>query len=235
MCSTSSTAGANITFNNNIIWHSDARAQSVLIADDPLNNITIQNNLDIEDPACETNSNCYTSPYFVEGMHGLTFQHNTSVNPAWSLVFGHVYSYTYSDPQNMTAQYNITVPAPGDHGETNYGEWTCTHACATQNNVSADTSANTVLGGTGNVVKWTPTGPPQTGRQSAAQATRHHPRATTGQRDSRSAAPATKGRSGREVRQHDRGQQARSFVVVQRDVRQVPPGSSSPEPDAQEH
>jgi hypothetical protein len=149
--------GTNVTFDNNIIWHSDARAQSVLIADEPLQNINIQNNLDVEDPACETDSNCYTSPYFVEGMHGLTFEHNTSVNAAWSIILGHVYSYTYSDPQNMTATYNLTAPVSGDRGETNYGEWNCTSSCTTGNNVSADSSASGTLHGSGNIVNWAPT------------------------------------------------------------------------------
>jgi hypothetical protein len=148
--------GTNVTFDNNIIWHSDARAQSVLIADEPLQNIDIENNLDVEDPACETDSNCYTSPYFVEGMHGLTFEHNTSVNAAWSIILGHVYSYTYNDPQNMTAENNLTAPVSGDRGETNYGEWNCTSSCTTANNVSADGSASSTLRGSGNVVNWTP-------------------------------------------------------------------------------
>jgi hypothetical protein len=89
-------------------------------------------------------------------MHGLTFEHNTSVNAAWSIILGHVYSYTYNDPQNMTAQYNLTAPVSGDRGELNYGEWNCTSSCSTGNNVSADSSASGTLRGSGNVTNWTP-------------------------------------------------------------------------------
>jgi hypothetical protein len=121
-----------------------------------MDNITIENNLDVEDPACEHDSNCYTSPLTVYAAHGLTFEHNTYVNGAWSVSLAQT-GLGYSDPQNMTATYNIAGPAsPLGADQPNYSDWNCKSSCHTGLNVSGDPSANATLGGTGNVVNWTP-------------------------------------------------------------------------------
>lgn len=147
---------SDLTFANNLIWHCGCRAQTLLIQDTPMDHITIENNLDVEDPACETDSNCYTSPLTVYAAHGLTFEHNTYVNGAWSVSLAQT-ALGYSDPRNMTARYNISAPASALGAEQpNYSDWNCTSSCLTGLNVSGDTSANSTLGGTGNVVNWTP-------------------------------------------------------------------------------
>jgi hypothetical protein len=148
---------SDVTFANNIMWHVKARAQTVLIQDTPMDNIDIENNLDVEDPACETDSNCYTSPLTVYAAHGLRFSHNTYVNGAWSVSLAQT-GLGYSDPHDMTAQYNIVAPASalGSTTQPNYSDWTCTSSCVTDHNVSGDGSANSALGGTDNVANWTP-------------------------------------------------------------------------------
>lgn len=147
----------NVTFDNNIMWHTDTRAQSVLMQNAPMNNITMENNLDIEDPQCETDSNCNSSPADIEAAHGLSYEHNTTVNAAWSILLGEVASGddTYTDPQDMIAEDNIAV-GNSVQGNSNYGLWQCTSSCTIQDNTSEDSSANSTLGGTGNVVNWTP-------------------------------------------------------------------------------
>lgn len=147
---------SNITFSHNIMWHVDTRAQTVLIQDTPMDDIRIENNLDVEDPACETDSNCYTSPLTVYAAHGLALEHNTYVNGAWSVSIAQT-SLGYPDPRNITVEYNIVAPASSlGSGQPNYSDWTCTSSCLTGFNASGDTSANSTLGGTGNVVNLTP-------------------------------------------------------------------------------
>ena len=145
----------NISFNNNIIWHDQACGQAALITDGPLSNVQTNNNLFVADPGCATllPYACDASSLFVDASNGLTANHNTSVNELRGFVFGPTTQYTISSPNNMTAQYNIAAPAP-ERGDSNYDTWKCSSACNSGNNVSYDSSANTVFGGTGNVVNW---------------------------------------------------------------------------------
>jgi len=151
---------SNVTFDNNIMWYTESRAQTVLIQDSPMDNITIANNLDVEAPNCETDGDCNTDPYEVYAPHGLTFETNTTINAAWGIELAPTSSTSYSSGENMTAEDNITVPVPADGpsngGETNYSVWGCSSSCTAQDNVSADTSANDVFGGSGNIVNSTP-------------------------------------------------------------------------------
>ena len=149
------TACTNITFDNNIMWEADSRAQSVLITDYDLKNIQIENNLDIEDPACETGSSCPSSPFFVEKANGITLLHNTTANAPWSINFSQCGDGCISNPDDYDAEYNIATGTP-QQGQNNYGSWGCTSSCTVGNNVSQDNSANTDWGGTGNVINWTP-------------------------------------------------------------------------------
>lgn len=143
----------DVTFDNNIIWHSQSCGDTVLIQDSPTDNITIRNNLDVEDPTCET-SGCDANPVLVQAPHGLEFQHNTFVNATRGIALGGTSGTTYTDPHSMTAEYNIATPVIT--GDRNYSLWNCSSSCTTQDNVSADWSAKTVLRGTGNVVRWMP-------------------------------------------------------------------------------
>lgn len=146
----------NVTFDNNIIWHSQSRAQTVLIQDQPLDNIDVDNNLFVEDPTCEADTNCNTSATTVYASHGQTFNNNTIVNAAWSVSLSQT-GLGYPDPQSMTATKNISAPisALGSASQPNYGDWTCTLTCSSSSNTSADGSASSTFGGSGNVNNWT--------------------------------------------------------------------------------
>jgi hypothetical protein len=149
------TACTNVTFDNNIMWEADSRAQSVLITDYDLKNIQIENNLDVEDPACETGSSCPSSPFFVEKANGVTLLHNTSANAPWSINLSQCGDGCISNPDDYDAEYNIAT-GPSQSGQSSYGSWGCTSSCLAQYNTSQDNTANTVLGGTGNVINWKP-------------------------------------------------------------------------------
>jgi hypothetical protein len=149
----------DVTFNNNILWYTDTCGDAVLIQDSPLDDVTVDNNLDVEDPGCPTATPypCNSIFALIEAPHGLTFNNNTAVDAALGAAsLGGTCGDCYSNPNNMTAENNIAAPDPLT-GYFNYGQWHCDTSCATQDNISADNSANTVLGGTGNTVNWTPT------------------------------------------------------------------------------
>ena len=148
---------SDVTFTDNIMWETDVRAQTVLVEDTPMDNIAIENNLDVEDSACEADANCYTHPVEVDAPHGLTFEHNTFIYGTLGMLLGRVVGTSYRDPRNMIAEYNIAAPATrAGGGEQNYDVWDCVSSCAAHDNTSADSSASMVLGGTGNVINWTP-------------------------------------------------------------------------------
>ena len=68
----------HVDIENNIMWHTDSRAQTILIEEGQTNNVTIKNNLDVEDPANFTNSNIYTMAWDVNKSHGETIENNTA-------------------------------------------------------------------------------------------------------------------------------------------------------------
>lgn len=155
------TGQTNVTFDNNILWHVQTCGQSVLIQNTPMDNIAVNNNLNVDDPACNTNASnsCQAQFALVEAPHGLTFEHNTVVNAARGITLGYVAGgaeATYTNPENMTAQDNIAAPTSGEAGGSNYSTWRCTSSCDAQSNVSADSTANSVFGGGGNVIRWAP-------------------------------------------------------------------------------
>ena len=154
----------NVTIDNNILWHTQACGQSLLLQNSPMDNINVNNNLDVEDPGCDTNGNdgftygCQSYLIEMEAPHTSTFNNNTEVNGCCGIVLGAVLGGgegTYTDPNHMTAQDNVIAPVPGVTGQGNYGQWTCDSACTVGDNVSADSSVAT-FGGSGNIANWTP-------------------------------------------------------------------------------
>jgi len=150
------TACTNLTFDNNILWHVQTRAQSILITDYDLTNIQLENNLDVEDPACEPDTaNCPASPWFIEKANGIKLLNNTSANAPWSINLGTCGDGCISNPSGYNAQDNIAT-GPPQQGQNNYGSFACNSSCLAQNNVSQDNSASTWGSGTGDVDNWTP-------------------------------------------------------------------------------
>ncbi len=150
------TGETNFTFDNNILWHTGACGQSVLIQDTPLDNIAMVNNLDVEDPSCGPAPSCESTFALVEAPHGFAFEHNTIVNALRGTTLGYTTGGTYTDPNGMTGEYNIAA-GHAEVGEQDYDSWKCSSSCTTGYNTSQDSSATSVFGGSGNVVNWTPT------------------------------------------------------------------------------
>ena len=64
----------NVSISNNVFWHTETLGQMVMLQSGTQDDITIENNLDVED--AQTSD----IPFAVYGVHGLRFTHNTIVN-----------------------------------------------------------------------------------------------------------------------------------------------------------
>ena len=144
---------SDIDIENNIMWHTQSRAQTILIEEGQTDNVAIKNNLDVEDPANFTNSNIYTMAWDVNKAHGETIQNNTAVSPYWGTMDGVLYqsnSGDYTSATNQTITGNIVVPKASG-GDANFNT-SCASSCSYSGNVSGDSSAP----GSGSVLNWTP-------------------------------------------------------------------------------
>lgn len=155
-----------IDFSNNLIWHARTVGQMVLLGDNShpslLDNIRLSNNLDVSDPACGPRSACHSYSMYSLPVHTLTWTHNTIIGSVWGVGLGWEASCTstcYRSSSNMTGAFNIAAPSCGSNPDCNrdYSAFVCQGArCILDHNVSADASANSALGATGNVVGWVP-------------------------------------------------------------------------------
>ena len=142
---------SNVDIENNIMWHTDSRAQTILIEEGQTNNVTIKNNLDVEDPANFTNSNIYTMAWDVNKAHGETIENNTAISPYWGTMDGVLYQQSsgdYTSATNQTVSGNIVVPTASG-GNANFNT-SCASSCGYSGNVSGDSSAP----GSGSVTNW---------------------------------------------------------------------------------
>jgi hypothetical protein len=143
--------GSNIDFSDNIVWHTQSRAQTMLIQEGAYDNVTVNNNLFVEDPGCFQNTSCYTETMEIYAPHGMTVTNNTVDSSGLGLRFGETCSNgCYSSGNNMTLQNNVAEPKSGQ--ASNFAIWSCASACTTDHNVSSDNSAP----GTSSVKNWTP-------------------------------------------------------------------------------
>ena len=149
---------ADLDISRNIFWHTDPLPSNVRLQSGPQNNITIDNNLEV-DAIGEEGSNV-PEGFVVNSVHGLQFAHNTVVNAFWGATYIGApctdQPDCYPTSTNMTGEYNISVPVMGPGSNPNYWAWECLSDCTTDHNVSADGSANSVMHGTHNLVSWTP-------------------------------------------------------------------------------
>ena len=156
----------DIDFSSNVIWHTRTIGQMMLLGDNTytskLDGITISNNLDVEDPACGAGSRCPSYAMYSFPVHGMTWTHNTIVASVWGVGLGFRGSCTsacYASSTDMTGEYNLAAPVCGSSSvcNRNYSAFVCQGGrCSIGHNVSADGSANSVLGGRANVVDWRP-------------------------------------------------------------------------------
>jgi hypothetical protein len=143
--------GSNIDFSNNIVWHTQSRAQTVLIQEGGYDNVTLNNNLFVEDPGCFQNTACYTESMEIYAPHGMTVNNNTVENTGLGLRFGETCSNgCYSSGTGMTLRNNVVEPKSGQ--AANYAIWSCASSCTADHNVSADSSAP----GSSSIANWTP-------------------------------------------------------------------------------
>ncbi len=146
--------GSNVSFSNNIIWHAQSRAQTVLIQSGKMDNITLHNNLFVNDPFCHSDaSNCPAQDIEIYPTHGLTVTNNTIATTAWGLHFPSVCNDgCYASGQNGNISNNV-VESAGIDGNNDYSDTSgCGSGCVTGNNVSYDSSAP----GSPNVKNWAP-------------------------------------------------------------------------------
>ena len=151
--------GSSLEFNNNIVWHADSRAQTLLWGDDgSVSTARANNNLFVEDPSC--GSTCPTISIWESNEHGpdsnVTFSNNTIVgqNLAQSTTGG---IFTRAGITNVTVQNNISV----NNASAGLGDYSLNSCTNCSNNVSQDTSANIRWTPAWQNTTWTPTnGPP---------------------------------------------------------------------------
>jgi hypothetical protein len=145
---------SNVDFSNNILWHTDSIGQAVLFQDGHYDNVTINGNLDIEDPSCATSGgNCTSYSFWASDAHGLSFQNNTVVNSYWGMLLTESQtSDDYNGGTGYTVAHNIAVNTI-DGPDISYGE--CVSSCLFDYNVTDDASAKQG-GSTHNVVNWKP-------------------------------------------------------------------------------
>lgn len=156
----------DIDFSSNVIWHTRAIGQVLLLGDNTyrsrLDGITLSNNLDVEDPSCGPGSSCLSYAIYSFPVHGMTWTHNTVIGSVWGVGLGWRASCAtacYALSTGMTGEYNLASPVCQSRPDCNqnYTAFACDGGgCAVGHNVSADGSADSALGGRANVVDWRP-------------------------------------------------------------------------------
>jgi hypothetical protein len=145
---------SNVEFSNNILWHTQTIGQALLFQEGRLSNVRINDNLDVEDPACDAhNSPCQNYSFWTADDHGLSFQHNTVVDAYWGVLLTETQtSEDYHGGTGYTVAHNIvvgTVEGPS----ISFGE--CSGSCVFDYNVTDDGSAHGAHS-THAVVNWHP-------------------------------------------------------------------------------
>ena len=124
--------GADMHFDNNIVYRTDSAAEAVLWGDDgPISDGTANNNLVIEDPANQSQGGDTYSIFFDNGTN-MTMSNNTVINPTDYTALLSQYS------TGFVAHYNLLDATTGCGGDFGSG---------TSNNASNDNSCD---------VRWTP-------------------------------------------------------------------------------
>ncbi len=145
---------SNVDFSGNLLWHTQTIGQALLLQEGHFDNVSINNNLDVEDPSCDNaNSNCTSYAFWTTDVHGLSFQDNTVVDSYWGVILT-IYqtSADYKGGTGYTITHNIGV-GTADNADLSYGD--CATACFFDYNVTDDSSANQG-GSTHYVTGWTP-------------------------------------------------------------------------------
>lgn len=144
----------DVSFSGNVLWHTQAVGQAILLQEGQFDRIRINGNLDVEDPTCGSGHGA-CSNYMIESAdaHGLTFEHNTVVGAYWGvLLTSSDEPGDYPTGTDYTIRHNIVVGSRGG-ADLSYGG--CVVRCAFDHNVTDDGSAR--RGGAGHgVAGWQP-------------------------------------------------------------------------------
>jgi len=146
-------------FDNNLIWHDDSIANTILIQEGQFTDINVDNNLIVGDPACMLSApgGCVSNTIEVYAPHGLTVKANTVVNTPEGLYLGPTCSNgCFSSGNTMTVQQNVVAPIASVGGASDFSEWDCASACAADHNVTGDDSSDSVLTGSSDAIDWSP-------------------------------------------------------------------------------
>lgn len=144
-------SGSNITVDNNIFWHTQSRAQTILIQEGQFTNVDVSNNLFVQDPGCE-NNNCPSQDIEIYTPHGMTVENNTVANTTWGLHFPVACTNGCNSQGTNETLLNNIVTSAGTDGNGDFADWNCSSTCTTGDNVSFDGTAI----GAGSVTNWTP-------------------------------------------------------------------------------
>lgn len=145
--------------DNNLIWHDDSIANTILIQEGQFTDINVDNNLIVGDPACMLSApgGCVSNTIEVYAPHGLTVKANTVVNTPEGLYLGPTCSNgCFSSGNTMTVQQNVVAPIASVGGASDFSEWDCASACAADHNVTGDDSSDSVLTGSSDAIDWSP-------------------------------------------------------------------------------
>ena len=138
--------GSDLEFSNNIVWHADSPAQTVLWGDDcPVQTARADNNLFVEDPGC--GSICPTVSLWAESANGVTFNNNTiqtNTGPPAGGIF------VRSNVIGLTAQNNLAAGMTNGDGDFSFGSCTCS------GNVAQDGTGDTKWNPRWQSTSWTP-------------------------------------------------------------------------------
>jgi hypothetical protein len=142
--------GSDLEFDNNIVWHADSRAQTLLWGDDgSVSNARANNNLIVEDPTCGTT--CPTVSLWAENADGAsneTFSGNTIIANTGPSSGG---IWTRSGITGMVSQNNIAVNNSNGNGDFSFS------SCSTcSGNVANDGSGNVNWSPSWQSTSWTP-------------------------------------------------------------------------------
>jgi hypothetical protein len=131
---------SDVEFSGNVLWHTDARGQALLLQEGHFDNVRIDDNLDVEDPACRAEgSPCPNYMIEAAGTHGLSFEHNTIVGAYWGvLLTASNENGDYSSGTDYTISHNVVVGSLGG-SDISYGG--CAKNCSFAYNVTDDGSA----------------------------------------------------------------------------------------------
>ena len=147
--------GDNFQFDNNILWHTDSRAQTVLWGDDAaVSGAEAKNNLIVEDPN-DSNCNgsgidCPTWSLWEDGIHGdsnINFSNNTILENNDGGIYAGGPSSGRPAITGLTVQNNIAVDQSGKSGNAFAMNG---NSCTCSGNVSDNGSAP----GSGSIGNW---------------------------------------------------------------------------------